>query len=77
MREQDKVFEAIAEDIDLCGAIIVKTSDGNTRKIFSPEIILRNNEPVTPHKLKNNEQRSAAQKENNSNKKFAIQMHIS
>ncbi|MFL6508834.1 MAG: biotin--[acetyl-CoA-carboxylase] ligase [Nitrososphaeraceae archaeon] len=39
IKEQDKVFQAIAEDIDLSGAIVVKTSDGNTRKIFSPEII--------------------------------------
>ena len=45
IREQDKVFEAIAEDIDLTGAITVKTADGNKRKIFSPDNIawLNNN----------------------------------
>jgi BirA family biotin operon repressor/biotin-[acetyl-CoA-carboxylase] ligase len=42
IKEQDKVFEAIAEDIDPSGAIILRTSEGSTRKIFSPEIILTN-----------------------------------
>jgi BirA family transcriptional regulator, biotin operon repressor / biotin---[acetyl-CoA-carboxylase] ligase len=54
IKEQDKVFEAIAEDIDVSGAIIVKTSDGNTRRIFLPEIISRNNASSEQRNLKNN-----------------------
>jgi BirA family transcriptional regulator, biotin operon repressor / biotin---[acetyl-CoA-carboxylase] ligase len=42
IKENDRVFEAIVEDIDLGGAIIVKCSDGSERRIFSPEMILNN-----------------------------------
>ena len=41
IRDQDKIYEAIVEDIDLAGVITVRINDGQIRKIFSPEIIYR------------------------------------
>ena len=40
IKEQNRVSEATVEDIDVSGALVVRTLDGNTRKVFSQDIVL-------------------------------------
>jgi len=40
IKEHNRVFEATLEDIDVNGALFVRTLDGNTRKVFSQDIVL-------------------------------------
>ena len=40
IKEQNRFFEATIEDIDVSGALIVRTLNGNRRTIFSHELVL-------------------------------------
>jgi len=40
IKEQNRFFEAIVEDIDVSGALFVRTLDGKTRKVSSQDIVL-------------------------------------
>lgn len=40
IKEQNRFFEAIVEDIDVSGALFVRTRDGKTRKVSSQDIVL-------------------------------------
>jgi BirA family transcriptional regulator, biotin operon repressor / biotin---[acetyl-CoA-carboxylase] ligase len=40
INSHNTVFEAAVEDIDVSGALVVRTLDGKTRKVFSQDIIL-------------------------------------
>ncbi len=40
IKEHNRVFEATIEDIDLSGALVVRTLDGSTRTILTQDIVL-------------------------------------
>ena len=40
IKEKDRFFEATVEDIDVSGALLVRTLDGKTRKVSSQNIVL-------------------------------------
>lgn len=40
IKEHNRVFEATIEDIDLSGALVVKTLDGSTRTILAQDVVL-------------------------------------
>ena len=46
IKEHNSVFEARVEDIDHSGALIVRTPDGMTRKVFSHDIVLERSHPT-------------------------------
>lgn len=40
IKEHNRVFEATIEDIDVSGALVVRTADGNTRTILTQDVVL-------------------------------------
>jgi biotin-(acetyl-CoA carboxylase) ligase len=39
IKEHNRVFEATIEDIDVSGALVIRTADGNTRTILTQDVV--------------------------------------